>query len=111
MKKVIKALDVVGIPVNPLSGKGAGEQIIYNIVPISDNGVVQVVRLELKILGASLERAELLDKQVRQTLLSIGDEKKNDVLDIYVNGGGTLQSEVGVHRLINFTIIKRSDVK
>jgi len=35
--------------------------------------------------------------------------KKNGVLDIEINGGGTLQSEVGIHRLVNYTILQESE--
>ena len=56
-----------------------------------------------------MARAIELDTAIRQALLSIGDLKKNGVLDIEVNGGGTLQSEIGVHRLVNYTILQESE--
>ncbi|VYU55563.1 Uncharacterised protein [uncultured Clostridium sp.] len=110
MVKVVDAIaKAVAVPVFPISSSLKGEQIIYNIVPLSDDGIKQSNRLELNIIGKTMARAIELDTAIRQALLSIGDLKKNGVLDIEANGGGTLQSEIGVHRLVNYTILQESE--
>lgn len=106
--KVIKLeiLNVIeqasGLPVRALSSDKKEEQIIYNLVPVSDDGILKLDRLELNIICSTLEKAEAADDSIRIALLSAGDLKKNGVQDIAVNGGGTLTSEIGVHRFVNY---------
>ena len=83
MVKVIDAIaKAVAVPVFPISSSLKGEQIIYNIVPLTDDGIKQSNRLELNIIGKTMARAIELDTAIRQALLSIGDLKKNGVLVI-----------------------------
>lgn len=111
--KVIKLeiLNVIeqasGLPVRALSSDKKEEQIIYNLVPVSDDGILKLDRLELNIICSTLEKAEAADDSIRTALLSAGDLKKNGVQDIAVNGGGTLTSEIGVHRFVNYQILWR----
>lgn len=49
MVKVVDAIaKAVAVPVFPISSSLKGEQIIYNIVPLSDDGIKQSNRLELR---------------------------------------------------------------
>ena len=95
----------VGLPVRALYSDKIENQVIYKIVPLTDDGVVRSDRLELNIAVSTLEEAEQADRKIRKALLSPGDLKGNGVLDIYLNGGGTLLSEAAVHRLVNYVIV------
>lgn len=109
MIEILNAIEAAtSLSINPLSSHQTGEQIIYGIVPLADNGVVKQDRLELNIVAATLARTIEVDTQIRKALLSIGDIEKNGVLSIELNGGGTLESEAGVHRFTNYTITTRS---
>lgn len=110
MIEVINAIkQATTIPIYPLQSDKLGEQIIYIPTPISDNGCVNVYRLQLNIIGKSLANVESYDKAIRTALLNIGDTNKvNNINKIEVNGGGTLTSELGVHRFIYLIITERS---
>lgn len=111
MIEILNAIEAAtDLPINPLSSHQCGEQIVYSIIPLADNGVVKQDRLELNIVCSSLARTIEKDNSIRKALLSIGDLEKNGVLSIELNGGGTLESEVGVHRFTNYTITTRSEI-
>lgn len=109
MIQVIQAIkQAVNIPVIPLSSDKIQEQIIYTPTPLSDNGIIYSYQLRLNIVANTLANAESYDKAIRDVLLNFGDSNDLDnVLDISVNGGGTLTSTVGVHRIINLIIKER----
>lgn len=110
MIEIIRKIEqAVNIPVFPLESTKLGEQVIYTPTPISDNGCVKVYNLQLNIIGKTLANAEMYDKSIRTALLNLGDTAKvNNINKIEVNGGGTLTSEIGVHRLLNLTVNERS---
>ncbi len=110
MIEVINAIEaVVSIPVLPLQSKKKQEQIIYNITPNSDDGLVNQSTLELNIVANTLANAEAYDTAIRLALLNTGDTSQvNGINKITLNGGGTLTSEAGVHRFVNYVITRRS---
>lgn len=110
MIEIIRAIEqVLSIPVYPLESTKKGEQVIYKPNPVSDNGCVKVTRLELNIIGKTLANAEQYDSAIRTALLNLGDTAKiNNINKIEINGGGTLTSEVGIHRLLYLVITERS---
>lgn len=95
-----------GLSLYPIQSDKKGEQIIYTETPVSDDGVKNQYRLELNIVCDTLAKAITIDKAIRKALLSFGDLKQNNVLNIEINGGGTLTSEVGVHRLLYFSVLE-----
>ena len=106
-KSILDAISSAsGLSLYPISSTHTGEQIIYTETPISDDGIKNQYRLELNIVCKTLDKANKTDKAIRQALLSIGDLKQNGVLDIEINGGGTLTSEIGVHRLLYFNVLQ-----
>lgn len=109
MLQVIRAIEqAVNIPVIPLSSDKIQEQVIYTNTPLSDNGIIYSYQLRLNIVANTLANAEIYDEAIRKALLNFGDNNDlNNVLDCQINGGGTLTSTVGVHRITNY-IIKES---
>lgn len=107
MIRVINAIkQAVSIPIVPLEAENTGEQVIYNITPISDNGILKANRLQLNIVAKNLAYAEMYDTAIRKAILNIGDSCPVDGINsITVNGGGTLTSEAGVHRIVYYNVI------
>lgn len=105
MLQLLTAIEkATGCVLYPISSTDKGEQIIYNVTPIADDGIKKTYRFELNIVSTTLARVEEIDAEIRQALLGKGDSKPNNVLNIEVNGGGTLTSEVGIHRLLYFIV-------
>lgn len=109
MKDIIQIIEgAVSIPVVPLESNTIQEQVIYSITPVSDNGVFSISSLELNIIGNTLANAEQYDEAIRVALLNVGDSNKiENITNIEINGGGTLRSEIGVHRFTNYIINRR----
>lgn len=106
MIRVINAIkQSVSIPIIPLESNNRGEQVIYCFNPISDDGVKKVYSLKLNIIAKSLSNAETYDLAIRKALLNFGDTcPVSGINKIELNGGGTLTSEAGVHRIMNLII-------
>lgn len=113
MEKIIKKLtDVTSLPVKPFGIDSLDECIIYTIVPQSDDGAVQVERLELRLITHTLERAQQLKPLITSALVTVGDEGKNGYNSCVLNGGGCLKDPNGtVHTIMYLYITRRSEVK
>lgn len=111
MQRVIKTIsDGLNIPVVALFSDKVQEQVIYTLTPTTDNGVIKAYNLKLNIFAFSLARCEKIDTQIRKLLLGRSEIPTiSGVLTIRQNGGGTLTSEVGVHRICYYDITLRSD--
>jgi len=107
MKRIISAIKKsVSIPLIALESDKTGEQVIYTFNPISDNGIKKAYNLKLNIVANSLANAETYDLAIRKAILNVGDSCPVDgIQKIELNGGGTLTSVAGVHRITNYTII------
>lgn len=108
---ILKLLrEETGLFTYPFSAPAVEECLVYDLVPISDNGVRKESRLEIRIIAFSLKKAEQIDEQIRKLLLDIGDNNKIDGLSsIKITGGGTMQ-DLGtntVHRFLFFNLIYR----
>ena len=103
---ILEAIErATGLLLVPLESGSPGEQVIYNTVPIADNGVHRQYRVELNIVADSLAAAERYDEAVRRALLSVGDGNPiADNMTIELAGGGTLTSKAGVHRLTSYVV-------
>lgn len=99
---------VTGLPIFPLSSDKKTEQVIYKPVPVGDNGIKKQYRIELNIVAKTLANVEHYDDAIRKALLNIGNTTKvKSVTNIELNGGGTLTSEVGVHRLLFLSVTEQ----
>lgn len=87
------ALVSLKYPVRPFGTDKIEDCIIYNIVPVSNDGAVQQDRLEITVISKDLLTAQRMLEQVKKVLLTVGDTKfNNDILDISLNGGGSLEN-------------------
>lgn len=112
MEKIIKKLtDVTTLPIKPFGIDSLDECIIYTTVPQSNDGAVQVDRLELRLITHTLERAEQLKPLIYSALVTVGDEGKNGYNSCVLNGGGSLKDPNGtIHTIMYFYITKKSEV-
>lgn len=75
----------------PLYTMSNEDCIIYKHVPISDDGIKTLDRLELNIISTSYSHTLEIEDRIKDLLLTIGDNQlTSSILDIEVNGGGAL---------------------
>ena len=68
--------------------------IVYEYSELTNNKVVGQARLTLTIITKDYEINQKAYKRVKQLLLTLGDEKlNNEILEIALNGGGTLYNK------------------
>lgn len=113
MERIIKKLqDVTALPVKPHGIDSLDECIVYTPVPQSNDGAVQVDRLELRLITHTLERAEQLKPLITSALVTVGDEGKNGYNSCVLNGGGSMKDPNGtLHTIMYFYITRKSEVK
>lgn len=106
-------VNLVGDRIEPHSiGSWAFPALVYTDVPVSDDGIVRADRFEVHIIAKSIDDREVVDRRVRQLLLTLGDEPLCPaVLQVAINGGGTME-DMGTdtyHKITNYIVTSRSD--
>lgn len=98
----------VGYPVKPFGTEIIEDCILYKLVPVSNDGVKQQDRLEITVISTDLLTAYTMLENVKKAILTIGDEKINDdILEISLNGGGSLENiETKTYHLKAYFIVK-----
>lgn len=83
--------------------------IVYNLVPIESNKITEQYRFELTIIALNYEKGFKMVKDIKNTLLTLGDEDRGEILKIEQNGGGMLFNEATktYHFKLNFIIKSR----
>lgn len=100
------------LPVRFLKNDNIESCIVYNFIPINDDGVIRQDRLQIQIIGKDLQEIEMEDLKIRKALLSFGD-RTDGILSIELNGGGVMEYDEDVSLLskVSFYIItNRSEV-
>lgn len=85
--------------------------IVYKFTPITDNKIIRTDRLELTCISDSLGLTYQLDEKIRDIFITYGDDNFNNrVLEIDINGGGSLSDiDSGTyHNTCYFIIDSRS---
>ena len=109
---IVSALEsATKLPVYPFWTDELKECIVYEWTPRSDDGNKQRAQLMIRIKTKTMARAESLATTVKQTLVSLGDEKKNDAW-CKQNGGGTLKNEATgfIDYIMYFDLVFKSDI-
>lgn len=89
-----------------------GECVIFQLVPQVDNKAHQTMRIQLSIIAETISKAILIEKVLKQLLLTKGDEPlTNNILQVEANGGGSLYdyNRQKYHHYIYLDIISRSE--
>lgn len=105
---IIKLLrDKINLPIAPYNQEGYNNGIVYNFTPLTDNKIVRTERLEIHIIADTLAAAWATDEEVRQVLLTIGDEALVEgIHKVEINGGGSMEdAATGTKHLITYYYI------
>lgn len=65
--------------------------IVYNILPITNNGTLRKDKLEIRIIGSNLVELNQLHDKINKALLTVGDSTDPTIRKIELNGGGLLK--------------------
>lgn len=104
---------LIGDNIYPYTTDYLGNCILYQLIPSSDNGVVNKIRVQFSIIADSLELALQIENIVKRLLITIDDMPLTErVLQVSQNGGGSLYdyNRCKYHHYIYLDIIGRSEV-
>lgn len=68
------------------------EQIIFNLVPVTDNKIIRQYRLEITIIAFDMTKIDAVSNRVKEILITLADEEKGKILDCALSGGGLLRN-------------------
>lgn len=111
MQKILNVIDgVISIPLKAYYTDKVEECVIYRYNTVLNDGVTAQNKLEVRIMTYTIAKAETIQNAINNALINIGDNIKIDnILDIKLNGGGTLYdgSTKMYHYIINYTVKKK----
>ena len=85
--------------------------IVYDISPISNNGIVAQDNLQIRIIHNSARECIEAEEKINKLLLSCGDRIGDDFTSARINGGGFMpQDETNTVHKYTFYLIKRKAV-
>lgn len=111
MKDYIKLLDLIEEATGQdlvFMERDITEGIVYNIIPITNNGVKRQDKLEIRIISKNISTINELHDKINSVLLTVGDSVDPTIRKITLNGGGLLkqpESEL-LHHLSYYYINK-----
>lgn len=114
IRQIIKTIEeTTGLSCYPLLTDAIGECIVYTYEPIADDGVKKQDRLTIRIITEHIPEGRMYSAQIRNLLLTIGDSSKiEDILNCYINGGGTIRDNDThyLHTIEYYYITSKSEV-
>ena len=102
-----------GEHIYPYQTSYLGDCVIFQVVPQVDNKAHQTMRIQLSIITKTISQAILIEKVLKQLLLTKGDEPLTyNILQVEANGGGSLYdyNRQMYHHYIFLDIICRSEI-
>jgi len=98
----------LGYPVKPFGTDTIEDCILYKLVPVTCDGIIQQDRLEITAISTNLLTAQQILEDIKSVLLTVGDTQFNDdILEISLNGGGNLENvETNTYHLKAYFVIK-----
>lgn len=92
-RELYRLLESSGYPVYAFATTEAADCIVYQYILLTSDGIKEQGRLETTIIAGTLEKGQTMLQKVKDTLLTIGDEKRTEtILEIALNGGGVLEN-------------------
>ena len=109
IETLIDSLIPLAYPIYAFGTEYIKDCIVYNLVPVESNKIVEQHRLELTIIALSYEKGFKMVEEIKDTLITLGAEGKGKILKIEQNGGGMLfnESTKTYHFKLNFTVKSR----
>ena len=105
---------ITGLTVFPNLSTSTDECIVYSLEQVSDDGVKKTERFTVRIITKDMVKADIVANQVKQLLLTVGDNTKEefDILECVQNGGGVLYDKETKmnHSILIFYFTKKSEV-
>ena len=92
--------------IEPFYQEGPHNGIVYSLTPLGDNGATRQDRFEIHIIAKSIEEEMAADAAVRKILLTLGDEKYDNIYNVELSGGGSMEDlNTMTYHLIQYYII------
>lgn len=94
----------------PLNSFINDDCIVYKHIPVSDDGIKSIDRLEITINTTSYSNSLEIENRIKDLILTVGDKPfSNSILEIELNGGGALYDgkRDKVQRILFFNILYR----
>ena len=114
INKLIEAIEnATNLQMKPFDTDKVEDCLVYQFYTMSDNGAVAQYKLQIRIITNSLEKAFSIEKTIKNTMISIGDNIKIEGINsIILNGGGTLKDYENdtVQNILYFVITAKSEV-
>ena len=90
----------------PYSAELKDKCIVYTLSPVSEEDIKKVDRLEIRTVCTDFGTAIAISDRVSTILKTIGDSANGDLLQVSVNGGGTLEDmKTGAIHIIKYYYI------
>lgn len=110
-----KLLDLIeeatGLQVKLFNTKEIEPCIVYDVSPISNNGITAQDNLQIRIIHNSARECIEAEEKINKLLLTCGDRIGGDFTSARVNGGGFMpQDETNTVHKYTFYLIKRKAV-
>ena len=109
LDELLELIKLLGYPVCPFGAeKSKGDCIVYNLIPLMSDMVKEQNRFEVTIISSDFVKGVKMLEEVKATLLTFGDIPKSDsILEINLNGGGSLENlETNTFHFKAFFIVK-----
>lgn len=110
--KLIELIEkATGLQVKLFNTKEIEPCIVYDVSPISNNGITAQDNLQIRIIHNSARECIEAEEKINKLLLTCGDRIGGDFTSARVNGGGFMpQDETNTVHKYTFYLIKRKAV-
>lgn len=93
LDEILNILKPLGYKIYPFSTDKIEDCIIYNLMPISSNKVIEQNRLEITVICLDIGIGLQMIENIKKVLITLGDDRlNNNILSIELNGGGSLEN-------------------
>ena len=108
LDQLLEVLRPLGYPLRPYGSEEIEDCIVYNFVPVSSDKIKEQNRLEITVIALSVGKGLEMLEEIKEALLTLGDQNKTDnILEISLNGGGSLENiETKTFHFKAFFIVK-----
>lgn len=108
LKEIISILKTLNYPLYPFGSDIIEDCIVYNFVPLTSDKIKEQNRLEITVISKDIETGLIILEKIKGLLLTLGDNKlTDDILEISLNGGGSLENlETNTFHFKAFFIVK-----
>ncbi|MBS5794885.1 MAG: hypothetical protein KIC92_09100 [Clostridiales bacterium] len=93
LDEILNILKFLGYKIYPFGTDKIENCVIYNLIPISSNRVIEQSRLEITVICLDIGIGLQMIENIKKVLITLGDNGlNNNILSIELNGGGSLEN-------------------